>query len=167
VIGDPVIADPAGRVPALPAPVADAPVTADPAARVPETLVPVALVPATVVPAAAVPAALVLAATDPAAPVVLTGEPETAELAAVAGAVLAPVAGLLAAGFGVSVALLPPHAARIALAAMPPVATRNRRRFSAIGRIVSTDVSFNLCTLPSLMHLSSRSVPVSQRNTSL
>jgi hypothetical protein len=155
VIGDPVIADPAGRVPATPVPVADVPVTAEPTARVPVTPAPVALVPTAVVLAAVVPEVVVPAVADPAARVAPTGEPETAELAAVVGALLATVAVPLAAGFGVSVALLPPHAARIALPAMLPASARNRRRLSATGRTAPVVPSIAVTIGPTFTHPSS------------
>src|SRR5947199_61015 len=70
------------------------------------------------VPVVALPAGRVAAAAEPLA-VVAAG----AVVGAVVGAPLAVVAG-----FGVSVALLPPHAARIAAAAVPAMLPRKSRR---------------------------------------
>jgi hypothetical protein len=123
---------------------ADPDVTAEPAGRVPTAPVPLALVVALagcVLPAAEL-TALVLAATGALVAAVV------AVLVVAADDPAADVGAAVAAGFGVSVALLPPHAARIALPAIPPASAMNRRRLSATLCLTSPrDVGASHCAV--------------------
>ena len=111
--------------------------TALPAGRVATAALPEAVVLDAVVGAARAVGAAALAATE------LAGR---VAAAAVVGAAVVGAAVVGVAAFGVSVAvLLPPHAARIALVAIPPANARNRRRLS-VTRSVSTRTSGIFCT---------------------
>jgi hypothetical protein len=105
--------------------------TALPAGRVTTAALPTAVVAAGAVVLTAALPAVVLAAADP------VGRVATAALAAaLVGAAAVVGATVAATGFGVSVALLPPQAARIALPAAAPASIRNPRRGSRRSGIV-------------------------------
>jgi len=96
--------------------------TALPAGRVATALLAAAVATGAVVAVGAGVLTTALAATEPA------GRVAAAALAAADVGAAVVGAAVVAAGFGVSVALLPPHAARIALPAVAPAMMRNRRR---------------------------------------
>jgi hypothetical protein len=115
------------------------PLAAEPAAVV--LLAPVVVVPAAVVP---------LGAVVPAGALVALPAGRVAA-AAVVGAVVAaaPVVGAVVdAGFGVSVALLPPQAARIAAAALAAAPPRNPRRVNREIRASPSSMSTSLTLHP-------------------
>jgi hypothetical protein len=126
--------------------------TALPAGRVATAALLAAVVAAGAAVLAALPA-VVLAAE-------LAGRVAAAALAAAVVGAAAAVAGAAAvvgaAGFGVSVALLPPHAARIALPAAAPASIRNPRRGSRCSGTIVRPIDVFLLLL---IYLTARNHP--------